>query len=69
MAEEQELAAVRGRLLGLVGEERIARVEIARPDAAVVAGFLELRDLCSTASDALDGLGAGGGTGDRKSVV
>lgn len=63
MAEEQELAAVRDRLLGLVGEERIARVEIARPDAAVVAGFLALGDLCSTASDALDGLGAGGGTG------
>jgi 4-hydroxy-4-methyl-2-oxoglutarate aldolase len=63
VAEERELAAVRDRLLGLVEEERIARVELARPDAAVVAGFLALGDLCSTASDALDSLGVGGGVG------
>lgn len=66
MAEERELAVVRGRLLGLVGEERIARVAVARPDAAVVAGFLELGDLCSTVSDALDGLGAGVGIGSSE---
>jgi regulator of RNase E activity RraA len=63
MAEERELAAVRDSLLGLVEEERIARVELARPDPAVVAGFLALGDLCSTASDALDALGVGGGVG------
>jgi 4-hydroxy-4-methyl-2-oxoglutarate aldolase len=63
MAEERELAAVRDRLLGLVEEERIVRVELVRPDAAAVTGFLALGDLCSTASDALDGLGLGGGVG------
>lgn len=63
MADERELAAVRGRLLGLVDEDRIVRVEIPRPDASVVSGFLGLGDLCSTTSDALDQLGVGGGVG------
>jgi 4-hydroxy-4-methyl-2-oxoglutarate aldolase len=63
VADEQELAAVRGRLLGLVDEERIARVSIPRPDPEVVAGFLALTDLSSTAADALDELGIGGGVG------
>jgi 4-hydroxy-4-methyl-2-oxoglutarate aldolase len=60
MALEAELAPVRHRLLGLVEEERIARVAIERPDKDLVAGFLALPDLCSTASDALDAVGVGG---------
>jgi 4-hydroxy-4-methyl-2-oxoglutarate aldolase len=63
MATEAELAPVRERLLGLIEEERIARVEIERPGADVVAGFLELSDLCSTVADALDALGIGGAVG------
>jgi regulator of RNase E activity RraA len=63
VATEAELEAVRERLLGLVDEERIARVEIPRPPEEVVAGFLALGDLCSTASDALDALGIGGSVG------
>jgi regulator of RNase E activity RraA len=61
VAGEEELAAVRGRLLGLVEEERIARVRIPRPGPGVVEGFLALGDLCSTVADALDTLGVGGG--------
>jgi regulator of RNase E activity RraA len=63
MATETELATVRDRLLGLVSEDRIARVELPRPPADVVAGFLALGDLCSSASDALDALGIGGAVG------
>jgi 4-hydroxy-4-methyl-2-oxoglutarate aldolase len=63
MATEAELEPVRGRLLGLVEEERIARVEIERPGEDVVEGFLALADLCSTVSDALDALGVGGAVG------
>ncbi len=63
MATEVELAAVRERLLGLVGEERIARVDIPRPAVEVVEGFLALADLSSTASDVLDQLGIGGSVG------
>ena len=36
VADEHELAAVRGRLLGLVEEERILRVGIPRPDPGSV---------------------------------
>jgi 4-hydroxy-4-methyl-2-oxoglutarate aldolase len=63
MATEAELAPVRERLLGLIEEERIARVDIERPDQGVVAGLLALSDLCSTVSDALDALGVGGAVG------
>jgi 4-hydroxy-4-methyl-2-oxoglutarate aldolase len=63
MATEAELAPVRERLLGLVEEERIARVDIERPGKDVVAGLLALSDLCSTVSDALDALGVGGAVG------
>lgn len=63
MATEAELATVRGRLLGLVDEELIARVEIPRPTTEIVEGFLALGDLCSTASDVLDALGIGGSVG------
>jgi 4-hydroxy-4-methyl-2-oxoglutarate aldolase len=63
MATEAELEPVRERLLGLVEEERIARVELERPGEEVVAGFLALADMCSTASDALDALGVGGAVG------
>jgi hypothetical protein len=63
VTREEELARVRPRLLGLAAEERIARVDISRPDPEVVAGFLALTDLTSTALDALDELGVGGGIG------
>jgi 4-hydroxy-4-methyl-2-oxoglutarate aldolase len=63
MATEAELATVRDRLLGLISEERIARVELPRPPADVIAGFLALGDLCSSASDALDAFGIGGAVG------
>jgi 4-hydroxy-4-methyl-2-oxoglutarate aldolase len=63
MATEAELATVRDRLLGLVDEERIARVEIPRPPTEVVEGFLALGDLSSTVSDVLDELGIGGCVG------
>jgi regulator of RNase E activity RraA len=60
VATEKELATVRARLLGLISEDRILTVEIRRPSRAVLDGFLELTDLCSTISDALDELGVGG---------
>jgi regulator of RNase E activity RraA len=63
MATEAELEPVRDRLLGLVEEERIVRVDIERPPDTVVGAFLELADLCSTVSDALDALGVGGAVG------
>jgi regulator of RNase E activity RraA len=63
MAREEELARVRPRLLGLVDEGLIARVDIPRPAPELVAGFLALTDLTSTAVDALDELGIGGGVG------
>lgn len=61
MASEEELAGVRPRLLGLVAEERIARVAVDRPAAELVVALRSLGDLCSTVSDVLDGLGVGGG--------
>lgn len=63
MAGEAELAAVRHRLLGLVPDDRIARVDVARPAAEVVEGFRGLVDLSSTVSDVLDELGVGGAVG------
>lgn len=60
MATEDELAEVGPRLLGMIDESRIVRTRIARPDAAVVKAFLEITDLCSGVSDALDELGVGG---------
>jgi regulator of RNase E activity RraA len=60
MASSSELDSVRGRLLGLIPEERIVKVAIERPSATTVAAFLALADMCSTVSDALDELGAGG---------
>jgi 4-hydroxy-4-methyl-2-oxoglutarate aldolase len=63
MAEEHELRGVRGRLLGLVSEEKIVRVNILRPAADVISGYLKLKDLCSTTADALDQLGVGGAVG------
>lgn len=62
-ATETDLASVRDRLLGLVAEDRIAKVVVPRPAQEVVAGFLALSDMCSTASDALDALGVGGAVG------
>ena len=61
MASEAELRSVRGRLLGLIDERRILRVDVDRPGPDAIAGFLALGDLCSTVSDALDELGVGGG--------
>jgi regulator of RNase E activity RraA len=63
VADEAELAAVRHRLLGLVPDELITRVEIVRPAAEVVEGFRALVDLSSTVSDVLDELGVGGAVG------
>lgn len=60
---ESELARVRPRLLGLADEASIARIDIPRPDPEIVAGFMALTDLTSTAVDALDELGIGGGIG------
>ena len=63
MATEAELAAVRPRLLGLIPEERIVAVEIARPPRGAIEQLLALGDLTSTVSDALDRIGAGGAVG------
>lgn len=63
MTREEELARVRPRLLGLAEEARIARIDIPRPAPQLVAAFLALTDLTSTAADALDELGIGGGIG------
>lgn len=65
VATEEELASVRARLLGLISEDRIRAVEIRRPSRAVIESFLELADLCSTISDALDELGVGGAVSGR----
>jgi 4-hydroxy-4-methyl-2-oxoglutarate aldolase len=61
MATEEELAAVRPRLFGLIAEERIKAVDIARPPRELLDSFFELTDLASAVSDALDELGLGGG--------
>jgi regulator of RNase E activity RraA len=63
MATEEELSRVRPRLFGLIAEERIARVDVERPDPALLESFLELTDLTPGISDALDELGVGGGAG------
>ena len=60
VATEEELGAIRDRLVGQALEERIARVAVERPGRDLVAGFLALDDLCSTVADALDELGVGG---------
>lgn len=60
MATLEELEHVRPRLLGMIDERRIVTTQVARPDPAVIAAFLRITDLCSTVSDALDELGAGG---------
>jgi regulator of RNase E activity RraA len=61
VATEKELAAVRGRLFGLIDEEQIRVVDIGRPGKEIIEGFRALTDLSSTISDALDTLGVGGG--------
>ncbi len=63
MATEQELEQVRPRLFGLIAEERIAAVDIDRPDPAPLAELAKVADLSSAVSDALDQLGVGGGVG------
>lgn len=63
MATEQELEQVRPRLFGLIAEERIAAVDIERPDPAPLAELSKVADLSSAVSDALDQLGIGGGVG------
>jgi regulator of RNase E activity RraA len=60
MATEEELNRVRPRLLGLIGEDRIAAVDIQRPALEPLAAFADLTDLSSTVSDVLDQLGIGG---------
>lgn len=59
MATPDELDAVRGRLLGLIDEDRIRAVRIPRADADVIARFTRITDLTSTVSDAMDALGVG----------
>jgi 4-hydroxy-4-methyl-2-oxoglutarate aldolase len=61
MATEAELARVRGRLFGLIAEERIAAVEVDRPSRQLLDELGQLTDLASSVSDALDELGVGGG--------
>jgi 4-hydroxy-4-methyl-2-oxoglutarate aldolase len=63
VATERELAAIRGKLFGLIDEDKIRMVEIDRPSHDVVTGFLALTDLSSSVSDALDALGVGGSIG------
>ena len=52
-----ELAPYTGRLVGQLPPEVIRRVDIPRPEAAVVAGFRALPDLTSVVADILDGFG------------
>src|SRR5664279_1514061 len=52
-----QLDAYGDRLLGLIPRERIRAVDFARPDAALIEGFLRLPDLTSTVADILDGFG------------
>jgi 4-hydroxy-4-methyl-2-oxoglutarate aldolase len=61
VATEKELAAVRGRLFGMIDEKRIRAVEIDRPSKSIIDGFRALTDLSSTISDALDTSGVAGG--------
>jgi 4-hydroxy-4-methyl-2-oxoglutarate aldolase len=60
VGRDVDLDGVRGRLLGLIPEERIVTVAVERPPAETVAAFLAIADMCSTVSDALDELGVGG---------
>ena len=60
MAREEELAAVRDRLFGLIDERDIRLVDIPRPGSEVIERFRALTDLSSTVSDALDDVGLGG---------
>lgn len=60
MAEPDELAAVRDRLFGLVGEDQIVKVMFNRPDPPVVEELLQIEDISTAVSDALDRLGVGG---------
>jgi 4-hydroxy-4-methyl-2-oxoglutarate aldolase len=60
MATQEELRRVRSHLFGLIDEERISRVDIARPSPEVLGQLLQLTDLASSVSDALDQLSDGG---------
>jgi regulator of RNase E activity RraA len=60
MATEQELASVRDRLFGLVSEDQIRQVALARPDPQIIASFLAIQDASAMISDAMDRLGIGG---------
>lgn len=54
---ERQLQPYAGQLLGLLDPRIIRKVEIERPDPAIVAGFLTLPDLTSMVADILDGFG------------
>jgi len=56
----ESLSSVRYRLLGLINEDRIRTITVARPSEDVRQGFLALEDMCSTASDAMDEIGVRG---------
>lgn len=61
MSDEQEIQAqlqpYTERLLGTLNPRLIKQVEIARPSAEVIQGFLSLPDLTSLVADILDELG------------
>jgi hypothetical protein len=61
MATAEELASVRDRLFGLVCEDQIRQVTLARPDPQVIKAFEEMDDVSSIVSDAMDRLGSAGG--------
>jgi 4-hydroxy-4-methyl-2-oxoglutarate aldolase len=60
VATPEELAPVRDRLFGLVQDEQIRQVAITRPDPRIIKALLEIEDLSSIISDAMDQLGVGG---------
>ncbi|WP_196908432.1 hypothetical protein [Candidatus Symbiopectobacterium sp. 'North America'] len=53
----QELLPYADRLLGTLNPPLIRQVEITRPTAEVIQGFLSLSDLTSVVADILDELG------------
>jgi 4-hydroxy-4-methyl-2-oxoglutarate aldolase len=60
VATEDELASVRDRRFGLISDDQIRQVAIARPDPRIVASLNAIEDVSSIVSDAMDRLGIGG---------
>lgn len=57
LSVEQQLQPYADKLLGMLDLAIIRRVEIDRPERAIVEGFLALPDLTSMVADILDGFG------------